>query len=374
MADPRHAKANRSDGGVTWKAGGWVLALAIVLIAAVMLWRVRDMLAGGGERAVGDGRNPATYGFDLSNLKVPEAQFVGSGLPRDGLPVLDFPPLFSPGQVDSTLRSRRSKYLVSGDRVIGVRLNGQARAYPVNVLNWHEVVNDTLGGRPIAVTYSPLCDAAVVFDRRLGSESAELFGHSGLLYNSNLVLYDRRPEHRGESLWSQLQARAIAGPAAAEERALRVVPCALVTWQDWRRSHPETTVLKPDPARMDRYKRNPYVSYYGSDLLRFPTAPLPPEGGPDLKTRCLILGRGGSYTVYPLSLPGESFGRSGAEEEGVEPIAMSASAAGRAGDLERILQAGADGEDLDRRGGTETFYSFWFAWYACRPEQARLAR
>ena len=113
------------------------------------------------------------------------------------------------------------RFLVPGDLVIGLSLHGEARAYPLEILALHEVCNDTLGGEPILVTYQPLCDSAVVFERRVDGHTRE-FGVSGLLYNSNLLMYDRHPEQpQDESLWSQLQFRALAGPAAAQHATLR---------------------------------------------------------------------------------------------------------------------------------------------------------
>jgi hypothetical protein len=169
---------------------------------------------------VGGGNDPAAYGFDLANL-APEARttLVGSGNPRDFLTAYDMPATIPGTEMVRFNGERRSKYVVTADRVAGVVVNGAARAYPLAVLNGHEVVNDVLGGVPIAVTFSPLTDSVVVFDRRVGGEE-RLFRVSGLLWNSNLVMYDvpADPARRAgavASLWSQLGMRAIAGPAAA---------------------------------------------------------------------------------------------------------------------------------------------------------------
>ena len=107
---------------------------------------------------------------------------------------------------------------------------GIARAYPLRLLNWHEVINDTLGGQPVAITYSPLCDSSVGF-RRMVADKVQEFGVSGLLLNSNLIMYNRQSGAADESLWSQLQCRAIAGPAAASQQTLEVLPIAVVSWQ-----------------------------------------------------------------------------------------------------------------------------------------------
>ncbi len=139
---------------------------------------------------IGDGRHVASYGFTLEPCLVPRALLVASGMPKDGLAALVDPPVWTGLQADAA-RVGHGRFLVPSDRVVGVRLGGAARAYPLRMLVWHEVVNDTLGGVPIAVTYDPLCDSAVAFRREVRGETLA-FGVSGLLFDSNLVLYDRR--------------------------------------------------------------------------------------------------------------------------------------------------------------------------------------
>lgn len=372
-------------------AGGWVLLSALLLIGAVFVWRVSAMLRSRGERAIGDGIHPETYGFDLGNCDVPRELLIGSGLARDGLPVLDLPPLWPRSVVDSLARAGRNKYLVSGDRVIGVSLRGCARAYPLIVLNWHEVVNDTLGGAPIAVTYNPLCDAAVVYDRRLPLSPASgavgppagaagnvtepvLLGHSGLLYNSNLLLYDRQRGRGGETLWIQLTGEAISGPGKARALRLAALPCQLVTWADWKERHPETTVPARDPARKDWYRREPYVSYFGNDLLRYPVSPLPPREKMAYKTPCVILSAADSTSgagVFPLPIIAAN-----ADAGGVWQTAWRGRRVEfRYRDRPPIAWVTVgDGEDASRADGapaagarppeTAVRHAFWFAWYA----------
>jgi hypothetical protein len=191
------------------------------------------------------------------------------------------------------------------------------------------------------------------------------FGHSGLLYNSNLVLYDRRPEARTESLWSQILGRAVAGPAAGTP--LRTLPCELVAWSVWRERFPATTILARDQARADRYRRDPYVSYYGNDLLRYPVAPLPPGAVPSLKERCVILGVHGRRVVYPLAelssraAPGDSWT---ARQEGREVRFTIARG------IAPSVLVEVDGAVPDARAGAgiELLHAFWFAWYAAHPE------
>ena len=253
------------------RSGGLILLLAAGLSAALVIAWLLPVLRSGGHHATGDGRDVESYGFSLDPLRVPRETLVASGVPRDGIPVLDAPAVMTASEVEAEQRESRRKYLVPSDRVLGVELNGAARAYPLRVLSWHEVANDTLGGIAIAVTFSPLCDATAVFER--GNRS---FGHSGLFSESNLLLYDRGAPV--PSLWSQLRAEAVAGPAAARGETLRVVPSEVTTWQSWVRAHPRTTVLRPDPELKKRYRREPYGNYLDRAEPRFPVSGWPPPG------------------------------------------------------------------------------------------------
>ncbi len=250
------------------------LALAMMGLQLAQVLHLRHAHLAG--RQVGDGKDPATYGFDLTTTLIPREEIVASGMPKNGLQAMDLPEVIAPEALEPIRRERHSAYLVRGDQVIGVVIGGRARAYPIRVMNWHEVVNDTLGGRAIAVTYSPLCNAAVVFDRSVRGETLR-FGVSGLLYNSNTLIYDARSDGSKESLWSQLQFRAVAGPAAAAGESLAVVPSWLGAWGGWYESHPATTILAPEgKAMFEKYKVDVYGSYFNSRRLRFPVHPLPP--------------------------------------------------------------------------------------------------
>jgi len=223
------------------------------------------------------------------------------------------------------------KYLVPSDKVIGVVIDGAPRAYPLRVLVWHEVVNDTVSGVPILVTYNPLSEGIAVFDRRVAGQTPT-FGVSGLLYQSNLLMYDRAATRAAQSLWSQLQARAISGPAAAAGRSLELVPFALAKWEDWQTAWPQTTVLAPVDGDGKKYGQDVYGSYFNSDALRFPVDPLPPEGSLGRKTRVFVDGTPGAWTLTPLPVQDDESRFEVVGPSGTTPV----------------------------RG----FYAFWFAWYA----------
>lgn len=282
-------------------SGGYVILLAILLPLGIVGWHVGTVLLSGNARyLVGDGENVDSYGFDLSNLRADRELFVASGMSKDGLPLLKTPEYVGVADVAEWPRKHRAKLLVTHDRVLGVTINGESRAYPLEKLAWHQVVNDVLGGKPILVTYDPLCDSAAVFDRTFGGSIRE-FGFSGILLNSNLVMYDRHTNPADESLWCQLQMRAIAGPAAATGERLGLLPSKVLHWEDWRAAHPQTSILKPVVELAGVYKRT-YNAYWGSDLLRFPVSPLPPASKDmNIKTPMLIIQDGDSYRAlaYP---------------------------------------------------------------------------
>jgi hypothetical protein len=345
-----------------WRSGGWLLAVSGVLcVATIFLWVQRSNAH---PLAVGDGRDVSTYGFDLSPCLVPRAGLVAAGFPKDGIPALVRPEVFTVAEVatfsDELRRAHKGKYLLDGDLVIGVLAGGTPRAYPLRIVTWHEVVNDTLGGRPIAITYNPLCDSTVVFERQIEGETLE-FGVSGLLYNSNVLMYDRRPDAAGESLWSQLQFRAIAGPAAARGAELRLLPAVVVRWQDWTARYPDTTVLAPDRSRLRVYE-NTYGGYFGSDRLRFPVEPLPPAGPRRLKAPILAVRTGARWHVFTLAELIRRRGASGEVRETLDGVDVRFAC--------QTVPAAAVWAESVTGEPVQVVRCCWFAWYALHPPGA----
>lgn len=179
-----------------------------------------------------------------SPLVDPE-RIISGGPPPDGIPAIDNPRFEAAGDVD---------WLTDAEPVIALSRGTEHRAYPVQILTWHEIVNDTVAGEPVAVTYCPLCNSALAFEREVG-ERLLSFGTSGRLYLSALVMYDRQTE----SLWSQIERTAIAGVLTGTE--LELVPVTMVCWSDWRTAHPEGFVLSRETGFERDYGRNPYVTY-----------------------------------------------------------------------------------------------------------------
>jgi Protein of unknown function (DUF3179) len=189
----------------------WGLALAIALPLA---WqRYRDV--------------QPHNGFDVSAASIDARRIDGGGPGRDGIPALTDPAAVPAGEAD---------FLRDDDIVIGLSVADQARAYPLKILNWHEVVNDRLGGQAVAVTYCPLCGTGIAFAATLNGERLD-FGVWGLLYQDNLLLYDRATK----SLWSQFMGQAVSGARLGAR--LTSVPIEHASWRAWRTRHPQTSVL-----------------------------------------------------------------------------------------------------------------------------------
>ena len=276
--------------------------------------------------------------FDVTDLRIAPKHLRRGGPPKDGIPALRDP---------RTTPVSRARFLLPKERVVGVSVNGRSRAYPLSVLNWHEIVNDTLGGVAIAVIYCPLCDSVSVLDRRLGGKTME-FGVSGLLYNSNVIPYDRTDQ----ALWSQVGVSAISGPSAGG--SLRHLPFELVSFQYWKQRHLKSTVITAETGYRRDYGRNPYAGYFRTGRVWFPLT----RRDSRLKPKARVVGVrvGKLVRAYPLS-------------------ALRQAPAGRvrqpfpAGDL--ILQAvGDEGQVriLALPKNAAVVHTFWFAWAAIHPE------
>lgn len=337
-----------------------MILLALLIVIALVAWHIVPVLR---QRSPYDAaRSELPFnGFDLSVCLVPRDQIV-TGMPRDMLTALDEPPVVPAEQLEAINRQYR-KYLLAADRVIGVAIGGEARAYPLRVLDWHEVCNDTLAGEPIAVTYSPLCDSAVVFRREVSGRTLR-FGVSGLLYNSNLLMYDVQPAEQTSSLWGQLQFRAITGPAAAAGVELEVLPAQVVYWSDWQRQHPRGTILAPDPAYRKRYNREPYSSYFGRAQPRYPVQPLPIAATIPLFEPVIAVQAGAEACVFPFSRIAE----------GADPQGRWTGQCGDAGVHFDYRHRPPNPPTVEVRSDAPVRFvqSFWFAWHAMHP-QDRLA-
>ena len=182
--------------------------------------------------------------FDISLVDYTE--ILSGGVPRDGIPTIRDPRFISIAEADGVY--------VDHSPVMQVSLNGDARAYPLDILIWHEIVADVVGGVPVAVTFCPLCNTAITFDRTIAGTVYD-FGVSGLLRNSDLIMYDSQTE----SLWQQIGGAAIVGDMVGAR--LTVLPSTIVAWGDFKAQYPEGIVLSRETGYARRYGANPYVGY-----------------------------------------------------------------------------------------------------------------
>lgn len=196
-----------------------------------------------------------TFKFDENTpAEVPLADLVQGCPERDCIPAIDAPKFVSAAE---------ASFVGDDDIVLALTVDGDSRAYPVSILSRHEIVNDTVAGQPIAITYCPLCGSGAAFSRRIG-DSVTTFGVSGVLHNSDLVMYDRD----SQTLWAQVIGRGIVGPRTGQE--LKPVAITQIEWSTWRSEHPDTQVLSTDTGFQVDYQGNPYAEYASSDRIMFP--------------------------------------------------------------------------------------------------------
>ncbi len=189
---------------------------------------------------------PGEFTTDFTRHSVPYTELISGGPPKDGIPSIDAPQFVTPAEADA--------WLDPVEPVVLMELNGEARAYPLQILTWHELVNDTLGGVPVTVTFCPLCNTAAVFERIVAGQVLD-FGSSGRLRYANLVMYDRQTE----SWWQQATGEAIVGELTGAQ--LNFFPAAIVSWQDFLDAHPHGLVLSRETGYNRDYGRNPYSGY-----------------------------------------------------------------------------------------------------------------
>jgi hypothetical protein len=326
-----------------------------------------------------------------SKRLVPLEEIISGGPPPDGIPAIDRPAFVAPDQ---------AAWLKAQEPVLALEVGGDARAYPLQILMWHEIVNDVVGGKPVVVTYCPLCNSGLVYKRVVDGVTLD-FGTSGKLYKSDLVMYDRQ----SHSLWAQMEGRAIVGERAGTRLAL--VPANTLAFADWRAAHPQGKVLSRETGHRRDYGANPYQSYDQPGLRPFLFNGRPDTRRPP-KERVVGVKIGETAKAYPwpvLAAQRVIHDRVGAESLVVlyQPGALSAlddariersRAVGATGVFSRVLDGKTltfeptaagfrDREtgtiwDLLGRGGTGPMAgrrlrpiphvdAFWFAWAAFNP-------
>lgn len=198
-----------------------------------------------------------TFGFDEATPKNVALADLHQGCPhRDCIPSIDEPDF---------VKADEAIFLKDTDVVLTIVRGDDVRAYPTRILNFHEIVNDVVDGEPIAITYCPLCGSGLAFHREVGGQVTE-FGVSGVLHNSDLVMYDRRTE----TLWDQIEGKGIVGELT--DTKLVMLPTSMSRWARWRKAHPDTLVLSMDTGFDEDYSTDPYADYGASDRIVFPVS------------------------------------------------------------------------------------------------------
>ena len=279
-------------------------------------------------------------GFVLDQGLIPPQQIFRGGPAKDGIPAIDQPAFIS---------ARDADVLKSDDRILGIEINDVARAYPISILNWHEIVNDSIDDTAYTITYCPLCGTGMAFSRSVNGQTLS-FGVSGLLYNSDVLLYDRE----SESLWSQILGKAVTGKHRGTE--LDMLPLSHTTWSDWKRHHPSTQVLSRNTGYTRKYDKDPYSGYEHSRKLYFPVENKAPVRYHP-KERVLGLNAGESYKAYPfVELNKNNVSRFTDTFDGKTYLIH----------WNKNEQAGyiTDVEGIP----IPVIQSYWFAWYAFHPD------
>jgi len=194
------------------------------------------------------------FSTDFSKNSVPYSEILSGGLPKDGIPSIDNPVFISVNEAND--------WLVKVEPVIFVQVGEDARAYPIQILIWHEIVNDTVGELPLTITFCPLCNTAIVFEREVDDQELD-FGTTGRLRHSNLVMYDRQTE----SWWQQGTGEAIVGEYLGTQ--LTLYPASIIAWGDFAAAFPDGKVLSKETGFNRSYGRNPYIGYDDIDNSPF---------------------------------------------------------------------------------------------------------
>ncbi|BDZ64542.1 DUF3179 domain-containing protein [Agromyces mangrovi Wang et al. 2018] len=261
------------SGAPVGRVGGAGLIAGVLLLAACAApgddaeGAPPEALVAGMPSALDDLRHPS---FPEPLIDVDD--ILSGGPPPDGIPAIDDPMFDRASEVD---------WLEPTEAVLSLTVGGETRGYPIQIMTWHEIVNDVVGGVPVAVTYCPLCNSGVAFEREVDGRELT-FGTSGLLYADNLVMYDRQTE----SLWPQLTGIASVGALTGTE--LTAIPMGAVGWADFLEAEPDALVLNRDTGHSRSYGTNPYIGY--DDPSTLPIFPLPEPTDARLTAKTRVVG------------------------------------------------------------------------------------
>ncbi len=260
--------------------GFLILALVILGLLVVGFW-VRGVPGGNGPPF-------STFGWKTNFEKhtIPYSEILSGGPPKDGIPSVDNPSFVSAEEANAWLRD--------SEPVVSVFINREAKAYPLQILTWHEIVNDAVAGVPVSVTFCPLCNSAIAFDRRLEGQVLD-FGTTGKLRRSDLVMYDRQTE----TWWQQLTGEAIVGDLVGLN--LKMLPAPLIGYGQFKEAYPDGLVLSRETGHSRAYGQNPYAGY--DDINSSPFLFRGPiDGRLPAMERVVAVSLDGKDRTYPFSV------------------------------------------------------------------------
>lgn len=334
------------------------------------------------------------FSTDFSIHTIPYTEVLSGGPPKDGIPAVDNPIFTSVDEAD--------QFLEDLEPVIFFQIGDEARAYPLQILTWHEIVNDVVDGHPVTVTFCPLCNTAIAFDRNFDGQVLD-FGTTGRLRFSNLIMYDRQTE----TWWQQATGEGVAGEYTGQQ--LTFLPASIIGWGEFKGNFPEGQVLSRETGFQREYGRNPYAGYDNINsspfLFRGPETP----GVLPAMARVLTVDLNSEAVAYPYEVLQEksAINDTVAESEIVifwQPGTASALDASRIAEGQdvgagasfsrevdgQLLTFSYDGEKIiDDQTGSEwdvfgravsgelagtqlepvvSVNHFWFSWAAFRPE------
>lgn len=331
-----------------------ILILFIILIAGFFAWRTffrNDFnLPRGGETTKekitvqGDSAGKTEKEIMITDgvkHSVPLDQILSGGPPKDGIPPIDHPKFISIPEA--------SKQLSDKEPGLALEIGGVDRFYPFQILVWHEIVNDTINSKRVLVTYCPLCLSGIVFDPVVNGEHVE-FGTSGKLWNSNLVMYDRKTN----SLWSQILGEAIVGEMTGTK--LTVLPSDQIRFGEWKKLHPNGEVLSRDTGATRFYGQDPYGDYYTTPGTFFPVD----KKDSRLPEKEFVLGivvNGKAKAYWPAAVK-----KAGTFEDS---FAGKTIVAKYEPDIDAVRLFEKKNGALER---INPFGAFWFSWVAAHPD------
>ncbi len=304
------------------------------------------------------------------------------GVVKDGIPALTNPKLIDPKEAD---------YLTPDELVFGVSINGDTRAYPLRHLDWHEMFNDVIGGKPVSLAYCTLCGSGILFETTVkGRQEPFVFGSSGFLYRSNKLMYDKETN----SLWNQFTGRPVVGTLTDSGIELKILPVVITRWDKWFKSHPDTKVLSNDTGYYRDYRPGrPYGQYFASPELMFPAVVRDKRlAAKDYVYAVRALGSDGKWAEKAWALIAFDDFKVINDRIGSTPVVLVGDTASRTvraylsegstfkadGKSQTQLKAGSkiwtltekalvaeDGKTLDRLPG---HIAYWFAWQGYKPK------